>query len=229
MPAARPRRPAASRSRRASRRSRRRASRPSPPAGARRRARARGAGFAGSSARAPADGSGERATWRPVTRSAFRREPAPPRLVVPEVVGVGHDPDLVEAGLVEKRDGIGDRVHARGCVALRGVDRLETEPDAGLARRGGDPLQPVDDDRPRLRLRAAAERAGQAEHALGLVGGEAPDGRADRLDALLGVGRALHAGDRELGDRRHGRDAVRRRRDRARAAARGWPRRRRAA
>ena len=110
----------------------------------------------------------------------------------------------------------------RGGSARRRAGR----PPSAADRRGA--AEAVDDDRACLRppsgRRAARSRQSDA---LGLVRGEPRDRRADRLEPLRRVGRALHARDREREERRHGRDAVRDARARARRAARGSPRRRR--
>ena len=53
---------------------------------------------------------------------------------------------------------LGNRRDQRQLVALRGVDRLEAEPDAGVVGRCGEPAQAVDDEPARLRLVAAAGR-----------------------------------------------------------------------
>ena len=130
-------------------------------------------------------------------------------LLVGEVVRVGHQPDVVEPGLVEQRDRVGERRHEGGRLPLPGVDRLEREPDAGRPGRLGGAAEAVEDERAGLRLRAVAERPAQAEHAVRLVRGETRDRRADRLEPLGRVRRPLEAGDREGEEGRHGRDAVR--------------------
>ena len=57
------------------------------------------------------------------------------RRLVPEVVRVGHQPDVGEVGLVEERERVRDRVHERDGLVLRRVRRLEAEADAGVAPR----------------------------------------------------------------------------------------------
>ena len=214
------RRAEAPRSRRASRRSRRQACRPSRPHGAPRTIWAASARRRAGRARTPATGSGSSsATWS--TREPLQRRATAPRRLVAEVEGVGHDPDVVGARLVEQRE---RRRRARSTkpAVSRCAGWIGSKPSAHarLAGRGRAPPEPVDDDRPALRPpSAAAERPAQAEHALGLVGREAPDRGADRLDALLGVGRSLHPRDRELEERRHGRECSSRPRARRRAAA----------
>ncbi len=119
---------------------------------------------------------------------------------------VDHDPDIGQAGLVEQVEGLGDRRDQREPVALGGMDRLETEPNARVVGGGGDPAQAVDHELPRLVLVPVAGRPGQAEHAVGLERREPVHRRAERADALLDVLRALDHRVRQ--DRRHGRDAV---------------------
>ena len=92
---------------------------------------------------------------------------------------------------------------------------------ARLPRRLGDAPDAVDDGLVR------PARPGEEEHADGLERCEAPDGRADRLDPLVRVQRALHQRQRQ--DRRNGGDAVGRPRAPRRGRARGRARRRRRA
>jgi hypothetical protein len=127
---------------------------------------------------------------------------------VPEVPEVDHDPDVGEPGFVEQLQRLRDRADERQSVALGDVDRLETQADARAAGCGGDAAQPADDEGTRLVLVPRPGRAGEAEDAVRLKGGEAVHRRADRLDPLLDVVRAFDDAVRQ--DRRDGRHAVRR-------------------
>ena len=76
----------------------------------------------------------------------------------------------------------------------------------GVGCGGCDLVQTGDDDLARARV---DRRAGQDEHALRLVRGEAVHARAQRIDTLARLGRTFHAGNAERQDRRHGGYAVR--------------------
>ena len=122
---------------------------------------------------------------------------------VPDVHGVDHHADVVEPRLVEQRDRLADRRQERRLARLRGVRRLEPEPDSRGARGRSHLLQPVDHERARLGLGAIARRSRQAHDRGRLEAGQARHARAQRLDALGRIGRALQAGQRELQERGH--------------------------
>ena len=128
----RPRRPGGPRRARASRRSRRPARRPSPPPRGRRPDRGRGRCLPREDAVAAA-GRGPVGDVDPDDAAGVGRDPRQHARVVPEVVGVEEDPDRRRVDLGEHLVGVGERVDEAGLVALRRVNRLEADPDAGLA------------------------------------------------------------------------------------------------
>ena len=99
----------------------------------------------------------------------------------------------------------------------RGTTTRATRTRASARARGGPPPsaqrpRSAASRRPRSRRPApgrAPPRAGQAEHGRRRVLREAPHARAQGLDALGRIRRALHARDRERQDRRDRRNAVR--------------------
>ena len=209
---------------RASRRSRRRRSRRS-------RWRARSSSTRSGRRRCPrraagapaAPGASLSATCRPVMRCGVARDVVLEARRVPDVDAVDHHADVVEPGLVEQLDGLADRREERRLVRLRDVRRLEPEAHPGGARRRGDLAHAVDarSRTPRLGI-AIADRARQAEHRGRPVGGEPAHARAQRLDALGGIGRALHAGDARAAGSRGSPGCSSRRRGRSARAARSF-------
>ncbi len=209
-PAAPPRRPAGPRTRRASRRSRRRASRRSPEPGQPDEPLGAGHALGRRDAVAPIGG-------QPVGHvQAADPRAQPPHVVlegrrVPQVVVVGHQAELGQAGVGQQLLGLGERGQERRGPALGQVRRLEGHRDARLAARLGHGLGALDRQPPRLGRVEVAVRAGEEEHALGLVRGEPGDAAAERLDPLADVGRALHPGHLQRQHRRHLGHAVRHR------------------
>ena len=207
--AGRPRRRAAPRRHQASRRSRRRHSRRS------RTSRRSGASSSGCVTPSPGEQASGGRTRRPcrrrgspVTRSARRATSPASSAVSQTCTPVDHHADVVEPGLVEQRDRLADRGEERRLARFREVRGLEPEPHAGGARRRGHLHEALAHDRARLIGRAIADRPGQADDRGRLEAREPRHARAQRVDALLRIGRALHAGQRELQEGRDGGHAV---------------------
>ena len=218
------RRSGAPRTRRVWRRSRRRACRPS--AGCDRTARPADLGSIGPSARAgrgrPAIGLGKLVGDVEPGDARRRRVRQPCRILVAEVERVRHDPDVGRAPLRRAA-----RVHRRSRSRNPSISRcagwIGSRPRRHALLGGRRRRLAVARRRRSRGLRrpsAAAEGPLRQSTHSGVVGREPSDRVADRLDALLGLRRALHSRDRELQERRNDRDAVRHREPVRRGGAR---------
>jgi hypothetical protein len=114
------------------------------------------------------------------------------------VPGVELDPDRVRADLVDQLDRVAERVHDRPVLDPLPLEGLEREPQVQARGFGADLAEALDDGR-------TVARAGQADDAGRVEGGEAVERAEDRGDPLARVVRARQERQRvDRGDRRDG-------------------------